>query len=434
MVVRIGKPMYGGTFAASNGAESTFVLPGELVRGSDEGSAGMTVLEPAEGRVFPRCVHFGVCGGCHYQHAVYKMQPEIKREILAGLLGDAGLGAMPSVEVLAGEPWGYRNRIRLRVQAGADGALEFGYSLAASNVFLPVRMCPIAAPVLWRAVEALRAVAAEKKLRGWLADASEVELFSDGEQKAVQMQLFLHEAGPVTRQAGSLDAFALSVQASLPELTGVGAMLSPDLSRRKRRSWEGAGWGADGLKYVVDGRSYWVRRGAFFQVNRFLVDDLVRLVIAESGGGGELAWDLFAGVGLFSRALAERFGLVVAVEGGEQAAGDLLAAARAAPGLEAVHRPVFDFLVEQQTQRERPEVVVLDPPRAGLGSEGAALLARIAPERVVYVSCDPVTLARDLRVLVGSGYRVGGVHLVDLFPQTFHIETVVRLERGPGRR
>lgn len=434
MELRVGKPVYGGMFWASDGRKHSFVLPGEIYRENPANPGALEILEAAAGRVEPRCVHFGTCGGCQYQHAGYETQTEIKQAILAELLGEADLGALPAIEVIAGPSWGYRNRIRMRVSLRAGKAVEFGYSLPASNVFLPVTMCPIAAPVLWRGVEALRAAAAEKKLLGWLADAAEVEIFTDGEQKSVQMQMFLREAGPVTRKAGSLEGFAKSLQARLPELSGVGAMLSPDLPRRQRRHWEGAGWGADGLKYLVDGRSYWVRRGAFFQVNRFLVDELVRLVLAQAGGGGELAWDLFAGVGLFSRALAERFGRVVAVEGGEQAAGDLLAAARAIPGLDAVHRPVLDFLSGQQTQRERPGVVVLDPPRAGLGVEGAALLARIAPERVVYVSCDPVTLTRDLRVLVGAGYMVSSVHMVDLFPQTFHIETVVRLERVAGGR
>ena len=118
-------------------------------------------------------------------------------------------------------------------------------------------------------------------------------------------------------------------------------------------------------------------------------------------------------------------------------AGDIAAAALAAAGkggkggrgFEAVHAPALDFLRARELQRERPELIVLDPPRAGLGAEGAAILGRIGAARLVYVSCDPVTLARDLAVLAEAGYRLEAVTLADLFPQTFHMETVVHLAR-----
>ena len=430
---RVCKPIYGGMFAVADGENRAFVLPGEHLRAIPEGLAGLEALEPAVGRVTPRCLHFGVCGGCQYQHADYEVQLGIKQQILAELLDETELGALPAITLVAGPPWGYRNRIRMRIHARPGEAVEFGYSLAASNTFLPVTMCPIAAPVLWRGIEALGGVArTEPKLRGWFAEALEVELFTDGEEKAVQVQLFLGSAGGEVQQPAAFEAFARALKANLPELTGMGAGLAPELSRRTRRGWAGARWGADGLGYVVHDREYWVRRGAFFQVNRFLVDDLVRVVLSEAGRSGALAWDLFAGVGLFSLPLAERFGQVVAVEGGAESAADLLAAARGIPALEAVRMPVLEFLRRQMTQRDRPELVVLDPPRAGLGAESSALLGRLAPPRIVYVSCDPVTLARDLKVLVSTGYEVCSVHLIDLFPQTFHMETVVRLEREGG--
>lgn len=217
------------------------------------------------------------------------------------------------------------------------------------------------------------------------------------------------------------------MKAVVPELVGASAVLDPELSRRARRAWGGAEWGAAGISYTVAGRRYWVGRGAFFQVNRFLVDELVGLVCG--GLGGKVAWDLFAGVGLFTRALAQKFESVVAVEGGEAAAAALAVVGKAENGIKAVRSSTLDFLREQEFQRDRPDVVVLDPPRAGLGAEGAGILARIGAEQVVYVSCDPVTLARDLAVLTREAYSIVRVDLVDLFPQTFHLETVVRLQR-----
>ena len=426
---RIGRPNYGGQFETDAGPTLPFVLPREIVDSAQSGTDGFTIVEASPERIEPGCVHFGICGGCHYQHAGYAMQVQLKAEILGGLLHDADLGKLPAIEVLASEPWGYRNRIRMRLRAQAGEPIEFGYSIAGSNQFLPVVMCPISAPLLWRAVEALRTMGEPgARARIWFEAAAEVELFADAGQERLQMQLFLREASAPVKENDSFRVFCETLQQRLPELCGAGALLAPELPRRVRLSWNGVRWGADGLIYEAAGRSYWVSRGAFFQVNRFLVDGLATLVSELAGTGSGLAWDLFAGVGLFTRALAERFRKVVAVEGAEIAAADLLAAARGMHAYEGIQVATLDFLRLQQTQRERPDLVVLDPPRAGLGMEGADLLAKLQPQKIVYVSCDPVTLARDLRVLVSRGYRLRKVHLVDLFPQTFHLESVVLLE------
>jgi 23S rRNA (uracil1939-C5)-methyltransferase len=182
-------------------------------------------------------------------------------------------------------------------------------------------------------------------------------------------------------------------------------------------------WGAGGLSYQAADEDYWVSRGGFFQVNRFLLDELVRVVTV--GRKGSLAWDLYAGVGLFSRALARGFEQVVAVEA---AASDLVRSFKGA-GKRAVEATTVEFLRGAVVQRERPDLVVVDPPRAGVGAEACALLARVSAPTVLYVSCDPVTLARDLKMLVAAGYKVTELHMLDLFPQTFHLETVVVLRR-----
>jgi 23S rRNA (uracil1939-C5)-methyltransferase len=177
------------------------------------------------------------------------------------------------------------------------------------------------------------------------------------------------------------------------------------------------------LSYAADGEKYWVSRGGFFQVNRYLVDELVRIV--ATGRHGALAWDLYAGVGLFSRALKAGFDEVVAVE----AAADDLTKTFKGNGRHAVAATTVEFLRGAVVQRERPELVVMDPPRAGVGAEVCALLGRVGAKEMVYVSCDPVTLGRDLKAMVDFGYRINELHLVDLFPQTFHQETVVVLRR-----
>jgi 23S rRNA (uracil1939-C5)-methyltransferase len=131
-------------------------------------------------------------------------------------------------------------------------------------------------------------------------------------------------------------------------------------------------------------------------------------------------------VGLFSRPLARTFQLVVAVE----AAAHDLSRSFKGPGKRAVETTAVEFLRSAAVQRERPDLIVMDPPRAGVGAEACALLARISSPEIVYVSCDPVTLARDLKLLVASGYNVAEIHMVDMFPQTFHLETVIILRTG----
>lgn len=428
---RITEPLYGGAFGRQAGGTLPFVLPGELVE--NRGAESM-VVKPSSERIVPGCVHFGFCGGCHYQQGRYEAQVGWKVEILGRLLADTGVSLEAAIETRTAAEWGYRNRIRLRVEPEnreVGQGFRVGYSRPESNEFLPITMCPIAAPLLWRAAEALLGLAAEDAPAArWLASAAEVELFCTGDESRLQAMFFLRDAEPARTSADGFARLCERLQMKVPELVGAGAELHPELNRRVRRGWTGAAWGAAGLNYACGGRAYWVSRGAFFQVNRFLVETLLDLVCAQAAGG--LAWDLFAGVGLFSRALAERCGRVIAVESGEVASRDLAVAARGAkgqPGFTAVRAPVLEFLESQATQRERPELVVLDPPRAGLGVAGAAALARVGAARVVYVSCDPVTLARDLAVLTRAAYQVESVQMVDLFPQTFHLETVVFLTR-----
>ena len=219
------------------------------------------------------------------------------------------------------------------------------------------------------------------------------------------------------------------VLAGCPELTGAGLMRVDPRSGRTLESL--ASWGSAGLRYQVGDDFYWSTRGGFFQVNRFLLPALVERVCAARAGS--LAWDLFAGVGLFSRVLARNFGAVTAVEANPTAAADLSRTlAKAGPQHRTVQATTLEFLRRAVVERERPELIVLDPPRAGAGEEACRILARLAPAEIVYLSCDPTTLARDLAVLTGSGYKLSELHAIDLFPQTYHLETLAVLRRRVG--
>jgi 23S rRNA (uracil1939-C5)-methyltransferase len=184
-------------------------------------------------------------------------------------------------------------------------------------------------------------------------------------------------------------------------------------------------FGPGHLSYRVADTSYQVGHLSFFQANRFLLEELTLAVV--SGMDGRLALDLFAGVGLFTIPLSRQFQRVVAVESNAAAARDLEAnIAGAAAAAQTANSPVEILLNDWQ---ETPDLIVLDPPRAGMPAEAVQHINRLAPPRVHYVSCDPATLARDLQAFLAGGFHIEEIHLFDMFPQTFHIETFVKLVR-----
>ncbi len=434
MKLQIEKEVYGGSGLAhqTEGIDAgravfvPFTLPGEhvearLLEHKDSfGEASLVqVLTPSKDRVEPTCMHFEQCGGCHYQHAAYDAQVQIKVSILRETLERANLEGLPAIQTHTGKPWAYRNRTQLRV-AELNTALRVGYNRRGSNEFLAIQQCPILAPILWRTAEELLHIAAENSAAArWLHNAVEVEFFTTSDEKKLQMAVFIR------REQAGLTALCERMQKLIPELVGASASLLPSAGpqRRAKTPRQLESWGTEGLNYSAAGEDYWVSRGGFFQVNRFLVDALVHIVTAESNG--TIAWDLYAGVGLFSRALTRAFPHVVAVEA---AANDLPKSFKG-PGKRAVTATTVEFLRNAVVQRERPDFIVMDPPRTGVGAEACSLLARISAPKLVYVSCDPVTLARDLKSLVEAGYRLVELHMVDMFPQTFHLETVAVLRR-----
>lgn len=430
--LQVEKAVYGGDgLARTETGEVVLVpyaLPGETVleSGATDSTPAITVLHTSPERTEPRCVHFGVCGGCQYQMATYPAQLAIKAAILRETLQRAGVETLPELQIVPSpEPWGYRNRIRLRVRE-QEGALRLGYNRRGTQTFLPIRMCPIAAPVLWKAAELLLRLAAEDRTcREWIGVAAEVELVCSEDERQVQVHLLC--PGAVPRGRGSFERFAARAQQEMPAVVSLGASRLHGASGRAMESLASAG--KDGIRYRVGEDSFWLKRGSFFQVNRFLTEAMVRVIMGERHGA--LAWDLFAGAGLFARPLASRFGRVVGVEASPVGVEELR---RGLPRRsdDAVRETTLAFLRGAVLQRERPELVVLDPPRAGAGEEVCRLLRQLAPAEIVYVSCDPTTLGRDLGILLEGGlFHAAEMHLLDLFPQTYHLETVMVLRRSP---
>jgi 23S rRNA (uracil1939-C5)-methyltransferase len=378
----------------------------------------------------PRCPHFGPCGGCQYQDLDYAEQLRLKRATLEDLLQQAAVQSPREIAIHSAQPYEYRNRIRLRVEHLA-GTLRFGYNIRTTTEFLPITTCPIAATILVQTAEALLAVAAQDRDAAFWVDATaEVELFANDDLTRVQLTLF---CAPRTKVLpGSFARMFSALQAHAPQVAGVAAMAFDLRTGPTGRTLVEAG--APGLNYRVHLEGppeeiYWITRGGFFQVNRFLLATLVQLVCFDEGQprAGALAWDLFAGVGLFSRVLARSFDRVTAVEANPTAVADLRnGLSKLSPASTPVESTTLDFLRRALLERDRPDLIVLDPPRAGAGRETCDLLKRVAAPTLVYVSCDPATLARDLQALA-TRYNIKALHVVDLFPQTAHLETVAIL-------
>ncbi|MGB9409223.1 MAG: 23S rRNA (uracil(1939)-C(5))-methyltransferase RlmD [Terracidiphilus sp.] len=421
LLVEIEKPIYGGAFLARVEGKAVFVplaLPGEQARvritQSKPGYATAEVEEivrAAPERIAPACPHFGVCGGCHYQHTDYATQLAFKRAILRETLERGGVVVPVEIAVLSGKPWAYRNRIRVAL----DAAGTIGYRGRRSHAVVPIRECPIAAPLL---VEAALATGETLHQLSWALSPTEISLFCNSDETALLATIFTASSAKQR-----FDELTQALHERIPALTGAELVVE---GRPGQQQSTVAQWGATSLAYHAADFDYRVDHGAFFQVSRWLVDALVERVTA--GQQGALAWDLFAGVGLFARNLTRSFERVVAVESAPPATAALEHNLWGTTGA-AVSAETLPFLRRNRTD-ESPDLIVVDPPRTGLGAETCALLGEIAAPAFAYVSCDPATLARDLRALIGSGYQIQSIALADLFPQTFHLETVVHLRRA----
>ena len=439
MKLTIEKVIYGGQGLARIPAEADlhdgmrsfvpFALPGEIVEAEiTEEHRGYCVAEAlqietrSEFRVDPPCPWFGTCGGCQLQHAAYSYQVELKRDMLVESLQRAGIRDLPPITTLTGEPWGYRNRVRLQVHA--QPGFGIGYRQAKSHKMTAIDCCPIAAPLLERCIHELRTLGVERLVPD---DVQEVEIFTNHDQSQLLMTLWTR--GHSQSEPNPYAEFFGKMQQRIPQLSGAAVILvERDKTHAAKPMLQ---WGTQSLRYRVAERDYAVSQGSFFQVNRTLLDRFVDGV--GDGERGQDAWDLYAGVGLFSLALVEKFQHVVAVESSASACGDLGNNLRAANAT-VVSSTTLEFLQQASRQiverrRPVPDLVLLDPPRAGAGVEACGLLARCRPRRIVYVSCDPATLGRDLRTLIQSGYRLDRLQLVDMFPQTHHLEAIATLNR-----
>ncbi len=427
MQIKIEKMIYGGEGLGKT-VFVPFVLPEETaeVRAVETKPAFVRaeiveLMHPSPERIEPKCEYFGRCGGCQYQHTSYEEQLKIKAEILRETLARGAKLELPvELQIHSAEPWQYRNRTRLKVQTSPEFAV--GYHRTRSHQILPVRHCPISSPLINRVIAALWEAGEAEEIASTIR---EVQIFAahDDNQSLVEV----YASRNLSKQ--EFERFAVAIRGRIPEIVGVVAF---EANRKSDDEETGPSEsaargvlfavGERSLTYHAAGSEYRVSAGSFFQTNRFLVDKLVSLAVGETQGSN--AFDLYAGVGLFSTPMANKFARITAVESSEYSSADL--GVNVPRNVKCVRATTEDFL---RTTGARAELVLIDPPRAGLGEKTAQALGRMHVQRVTYVSCDPSTLSRDLRVLLQSGFRVEQAHLIDLFPQTYHMESVFHLVR-----
>lgn len=388
---------HGGEGVVRLDGRATFVpgaLPGELVRvreTEDNGSWGraelVEVVAASDDRVTPPCPYIDDCGGCDLQHATGEAQRRLKTRVVREQLTRLGKVVDPPVAdcLAVGPDTGYRTHAQFH--AGRDG--RWGFHRAGTHDVVPIDTCLVL-------TEGAQSVKDEV---GPSTGAVQLQVRgpSTGQRAAV-----LHPGpGPMDLPEGAFDLALAQPDGSTVSIRGDGRVVEQ-----------------------VAGIDFAFAPSGFFQVNTGGAEAIVRQVLDAVGSvDGAVVWDLYAGVGLISLPLARAGATVTAVEGDPDATEHLWQNAETA-GLEldVVTGAVSTFVASDH--EERPEIIMLDPPRAGAGRDLVRALAALAPATIVYVSCDPAALARDTRALADAGYRMTNAQPLDLFPQTHHVEIV----------
>jgi len=390
--VTIEKLVYGGDGLAHIGTQAVFVpfaAVGDLLRiriteVERNYARGVIdqVISPASARRTPPCANFGVCGGCQLQHLEYQSQLEAKAGFVRESLRRLGnIEWEGEIDIRSASEFGYRSRAEIKVAREENGQARIGYFRAATQDVCEVTDCLNLLPAVNRELQRLHT---EPSLIP--SDATRIFLTAGDEEVIVT---------PATGEDSRME-----------ELDALG-------TAHQRIA---------GMNYEFGVRS-------FFQGNRQLIEEL--LEVAIGGAQGAFAVDLYAGVGLFSLQLARVFEQVCAVEGNRAAANHGIENARANGVNNLWFEPISveSWLKYKSPELPRPDLVLMDPPRAGAGQQVIERLAAFAPSSLAYVSCDPSTLARDLRLLLDYDYRINSITVLDMFPQTYHVETVVRMKK-----
>jgi 23S rRNA (uracil1939-C5)-methyltransferase len=400
--IEIEKLVYGGMGLGRHQGKIVFVpfsVPGDQlqVRPVEEKKTFIRaeivrILNPGNGRIDPACSHFKKCGGCHWQQVEYPRQVDAKRQILEEIVQHRfpETRELPIIMRACPQPFAYRSRARMQTR-GSGSSASVGFFRSGSHAVEDVENCPLFRPQLNEALHALR----------------KFKLAADHDSNPQEWDMVCSEEEK---------AYAVARVGSVP----IDCISGP------------VGAGSEVvLKRKIGEFSYLVTASAFFQANDFMISELAHLVqeLAKDACD-ESALDLFAGVGLFSLPLARRFRKVVAIEHSPSSCRLCSdnASAAALGNIQAVCADASAWMEPANSGGTRQfNIIVLDPPRAGAGTGVMERIRELAPDTILYISCDPQTLCRDLAAISPGDYRIDFVEGLDMFPQTYHFETVARL-------
>ena len=412
--VRFEKMVYGGECLGrlpdGRAVFVPFVLPGELANieiteSKDRFARGRSIelLEVSPDRVIPPCPYFSICGGCHYQHLGYAQQLSLKKGLVEDQLLRIGkFSDLPEIQITASPtPFGYRNQAQFHPTRAEDAETtsRLGFKRAASDEVLPIEKCLLIPDEMNELL-------------------SQIEMDVDSGIARVGMRLDSEGEIMLVFEGETDEPPELFI-----DLPVSSTYLSPD-----GRSLNLGG--NDALVYRVLGKEFLVSPESFFQVNLPVAQEMVSHVLTLIEGRENLSiLELYSGVGLFSRFLAPHAKSLTAIESSPSACFDFAGNLDEFENISLYEGAVESLLPEILEQIKPIDLVVLDPPRSGLHAKARQALIDLNPREIIYISCDPSTLARDLKQLKEAGYSLHSVHAFDIFPQTAHVETMTVLRR-----
>jgi len=399
LLVEVTTPTYGGEcigrLADGRAVFVPYTLPGELVKielvEEKRGFARARLLEvvhPSPRRIPPRCIHYGICGGCHFQHTDYETQLQIKKAVVIDQITRiAGISNPPVGEVIPSpSEWNYRNTVQFHLDENG----KLGYQRWGSNTIVPITECHLPEAEInqiWPQLD--------------LEPMSGVE--------RVELRLGAEGEALLALESSSLTApeFSVDIPLSAVHINPAGKLILA---------------GQDYLLLEVRGRVFKVSAESFFQVNTAQAEAMVDHILGILPLDKQITvLDVYCGVGLFSAFLASLVKRCIGVELSDSACDDFAVNLDEFNNVDLYIGPAEQILPSLNL---RPEIVLVDPPRAGIERTALDAIIGMQPEVIAYVSCDPATLARDIKRLAAADYRLEKVTPFDLFPQTYHVECI----------
>ena len=387
-----------------------FTLPGEvaeveITESKERFARGrvLNLLESSPDRFDAPCPYFTVCGGCHYQHLDYTQQLYLKKELIKDQLERIGkLTDLPEITITASPlPFGYRNQVQFHpTNFNSEEVLpSLGFKRANLDQVLPIDKCLLIPVVL-------------------IAILAQIELEPDSGISRLAMRIDSDGELMLVFEGESDDPPELSI-----ELPVSSAYVSPGGQSLNLS-------GNDALVYSVLGKEFLVSPESFFQVNLPVAEEMLRHVLSLIENLPDLSiLELYSGVGLFTRFLAPHASQLTTIESSPSACFDFVSNLDEFDNVSLYEGAVEEILPGLVEQIKPIDMVVLDPPRAGLNAKARQALVDLYPQQIIYISCDPSTLARDLKHFTGAGYYLQSAHAFDMFPQTAHVETMTVLRR-----